>query len=152
IFVRQPPMRMHQLSLTVLLLSALGCTTPRPELTSTPGSTSCAGVLSADSTVYDLAQVTEKPIRRTGPAPRYPPGAEQKRVPGSVLLDAIVEPTGVVNSSLITVVSASDSTFARAAADALSGTHFWPACRGGSAVRVRIHFPFQFSIAPEGAA
>ncbi len=87
-------MRMHQLSLIPVLLSAFGCTTARPSLTSTLGSTSCAGVLSADSTVYDLAQVTEKPIRRTGPPPQFPPGAEERRIPGSAVLGAIIEPTG----------------------------------------------------------
>jgi TonB family protein len=128
-----------------LFIAALGCASAGQQFRAKP-ETSCALRQSRDSTVYDTTQVTEKPSRRGGPQPQYPASAMMEGVQGTVILAAIVEPTGIVDPSSITFVQRLDSRLDRSALRTLRDSWFWPGCRGDSAVRVRIAVPVTYSI------
>src|SRR5437870_13481592 len=68
------------------------------------GPTSCAGVLRADSAVYDSAQVTEQPVIHTGPPIQYPPAARQRGIQGRVVIAVTVEANGRVDPTSVAAV------------------------------------------------
>jgi protein TonB len=145
-------MQLRTLALAPIILGTLCCTSGQPSLPSPTLATSCAGVISADTTVYDLSQVTEKPGRRSGPPPWYPPSAYSKGIQGTVLIDVVIEPTGMANPKSIKVISGPDPALDQAAEQTVRDARYWPACRGSTAVRVHIHIPIQFSLAPQRGA
>ena len=106
--------------------------------------TSCSGLLSQDTTVYDTTQVSEKPYARSGPRIEYPKDLRERRVQGHVVLAAIVAVDGKVEASSITVLEGDHREFEAQAARWAKGALFWPGCRFGVPVRVRVALPFDF--------
>ncbi len=109
------------------------------------GATSCAGLPSADSAVYDTSQVTEHPrVRRGGPMPAYPIVELQRRIQGRVIIGVIVESDGTVDQDSVRVLQSVDQAIDREALRWVRGASFWPACRDGRPVRVRVAVPIDF--------
>jgi TonB family protein len=135
------------LVLGAIVPAALACAAANPRLATPPHPTSCSGQIGTDSTIYELSQVTEKPDRRGGPPPEYPLSAMEQKVEGTVILTAVIEPTGEVDSSSVRMVQGADQRLNESAVHTLKRTQFWPACCGREAVRVRVTFPVSFSMA-----
>jgi TonB family protein len=112
--------------------------------------TSCVGKPSADTAVYDTTQLTEVPQRRGGPPPRYPESARTERVQGKVVIGAIVEANGSVNRRSLVVLEGADPRLNRASERLVRLSRFWPGCRDGMAVRVRIVVPVEWAMGPAG--
>jgi hypothetical protein len=110
-----------------------------------PTPTTCANTISTDSIVYDTTQVTEQPTRRSGPPPRIDPSAYPDGVQGRVVVVAIIEPTGKASEVLI------DKPLVQSLNEAslllVRESTFWPGCREGTAVRVRVTIPIDWVIA-----
>ena len=130
----------------VLLMVALGCARAVSPSSTPLAKTSCSGKQSQDSSVYDTTQVAEKPSRRSGPAPEYPVTAMQDGIQGTVIVSVVVEPSGRVNRSSTTVVQGVDSRLDWSAIHLVRESWFWPGCRDGAAVRVRIAVPVTYTI------
>lgn len=105
--------------------------------------TSCAGLPSADSTVYDTTQVAERPRLRTAPEPRYP-AVEQAVVEGRVVMELVVRSDGTPDPGSVRVIQSVDPAIDRAALRWISGASYWPACRDGRPVPARMAQPIDF--------
>ena len=141
-----PTMRPHLLALNVALLSLAACTPPAPSGSTPPQVTSCAGKPSPDSTVYDTSQVSERPIRRSGPMPIYPPSASLERIQGTVVVAVVIERDGTIDPNSVQLVQRADSRLEESATQTVVGTTFWPACRDGFAVRIRVAIPVNYRV------
>jgi TonB family protein len=108
--------------------------------------TSCAGLASADSTVYDTTQVTERPRLRTASEPWYPPLERQSGREGQVIVDVIIGRDGTPEGSSMRIAQRADSAFDREALRWIRSVSYWPACRGGLPVRTRIAQPVDFCV------
>ena len=109
--------------------------------------TSCAGLASTDSTVYDTTQVSERPRIRTAPEVRYPQLQRDLHIGGRVRLGVIVGTDGTPEDSSVQVVDRVDPALDREAVSWLAGVTYWPACRDGRPVRARIAQPLDFCVA-----
>jgi TonB family protein len=132
---------------------ALACASSGSGATTSPGSlvfggaqagTSCAGLVSTDSAVYDTAQVTELPQLRSGPMLQYPGVAFRRHENGSVTIAMIIEPDGRVQQGSLRIVQSTDTVFDAAALRFAKGTSWWPACRDGQPVRIMAAQPIHF--------
>ena len=131
---------------TTLALGCAAASTSSARATAFRGATSCAGLPSTDSAVYDTSQVTEHPRVRSGPRPEYPSVERHRRIQGRVIIGVIVEPDGTVALDSVRVVQSVDPALDREALRWVRGASFWPACRDGRPVRVRIAVPIDFRI------
>lgn len=86
------------------------------------------------------------PQALTQPMPRYPELLRQAGVEGSVLLEAIIDTTGRVDSASLSVVFATNPEFAAAARESAKRTLFRPGRVNGRAVRISVRLPFEFRI------
>ena len=140
-------MRQRTLALSLPILLCFGCVfAGQSQHAALP--TSCAGKLSADSTIYDSTQLTEKPLRRDGPQPDYSVRARQYGVQGKVILAVVVEPTGSIDPSTLTFIQRVDPELDESASRAVRLSTFWPGCRSGLAVRARMVIPVEYRIGP----
>ena len=131
--------------LTVTLALACGVSASRSDRRAGPRSaTSCAGLASTDSTVYDTTQVAERPVARHGPRPEYPMRERQLRIQGRVLIAVIIEADGSPNQDSVRIVTSVNPAIDREALRWVSGASFWPGCRDGRPVRVRVAIPIDF--------
>ncbi len=81
-------------------------------------------------------------------APPYPQSLRAQRVEGRVDVSFVVDDTGAVIPSTISVRSASDIAFARAVLTTVPRLRFEPAIVDGCRVPFRAAIPFLFSLAP----
>jgi TonB family protein len=131
-------------------LGALGCTASRvssrpiQQLVTQP--TSCATLPSADSTIYDTTQITERPVPRSVPPLEYPAEARSRRLQGRTVVTAVVSPAGAVEPLSVTVTQSANALLDAEARRVVTAATFWPACREGAAVRARIAIPFDFKM------
>jgi TonB family protein len=109
-----------------------------------PTITSCAGLVMHDSAVYDDSQVTERPILRNFPPLRYPEREFQHRLQGRVIIGATIKADGSVDSSSVRVIQSVDSALDREALRWVPLSSYWPGCRDGLPVRVRVAIPVVF--------
>ena len=109
--------------------------------------TGCAGLTTADSTVYDTTQVTERPTIRTAPELNYPPMQRDLLIRGRVILGVTIGSDGVPDTVSLEVLNRIDPALDHEAVRWLEGAKYWPACRDGRPVRVRIAQPVDFCIA-----
>ena len=127
----------------LVLIGCLGaCASHAPTSRVLP--TSCIGHPGTDSTVYDTTQVSEMPELVSADAPKYPPKLRARRIQGTVILSAVVDQNGRVEASSVRVLSAPHPDLARSARVSLLAARFYPACRGGEPVRVRVRVPFNY--------
>jgi len=106
----------------------------------------CTERPSADTTVYDTTQITQRPKLRQHPIIRYPPGPQQMNVQGRVELSLIINRDGSVDSTGVQVLTHVDRLLDDEAVRVMTGSWYWPACRGAESVRVRVMVPFDFRI------
>jgi TonB family protein len=136
-------------------LGALGCAASRvssrpiQQLRTEP--TACATVRSADSTIYDTTQVTERPVPRSVPKLEYPAEARRRKIQGRAVVTAVVSPEGVVEPPSVTIAQSAQALLDAEARRVVSIATFWPACRDGAAVRARIAIPFDFRLSGDKA-
>ena len=128
--------------------SIAGCAAaPGPRLIDTSDHpTSCAGRSTSDTTIYELASVTEKPVLRRLARLDYPPDAQTDRRKGRVVFGMVINADGRVDSSSVTVLDPDLPSFEQAGRRALYRFLYWPACRAQDPVRVRVAIPLQWSI------
>ncbi|HEU4564242.1 MAG TPA: TonB family protein [Gemmatimonadaceae bacterium] len=85
---------------------------------------------------YKAFEVDSRVAPRPGnPAPRYPLVLRVRRVEGEVVVNFVVDTTGHVDTTSISVVASPDPRFSAAAREALVGSRFEPATLGGRKVR-----------------
>ena len=106
----------------------------------------CLAAPSSDTTVYDTSQVTRRPERVGGPAPTYPMGPREEGIQGRVLIALIIEATGEVNQSSVSVVRSPDRRLTESALAVVRASQFKPGCLGDQAVRVRVELPIDYSL------
>ena len=98
--------------------------------------TSCAGRQSTDTAVYAPSDVSEPVSLHTLMTVRsseQPPDSGQR-----TRVSVIVNGDGRVDSSSARVLDPTNATFERDALQVVRGRTYWPACRGGTPVRIRI--------------
>lgn len=108
--------------------------------------TSCISTIGADTTVYDVREIDEKPVFRTALKLTYPREALHSHSQGRVVVTAIVNAAGDVDQSSITVVRHVSPPLDDEARRVISTATLWPACRNGQPVRMRIAVPFDFEM------
>lgn len=108
--------------------------------------TSCAGLASTDSTVYDTTQVTEHPVIHTAPEVLYPPLERELLIHGRVILGVVVGSDGAPDTASVEVLRNVDPGIDREALRWIGGVTYWPACREGRPVRARIAQPLDFCL------
>lgn len=106
--------------------------------------TSCAGLVSSDTTVYDTAQVTERPRLRVAPELTYPVIRRELGIAGRVIVGVIIDADGSPESNSAQIVRKVDPVLDRQALNWIGGASYWPACRAGRPVRARIAQPVDF--------
>lgn len=97
--------------------------------------------------VFAEAEVDQKPRLASVPQLDYPDLLRNKRIEGSVELEAVIDTSGRIDSTSIRVVKASHLDFARAAVDAALHSQYHPGLIANRPVRVRVSFPINFGIA-----
>lgn len=108
--------------------------------------TSCVSVIGADTTVYDVRQIDEKPVFRRALKLTYPPEALHHRIQGRVVVGAVVNAAGDVDQSSVMIARHVDPLLDAEARRVVASATLWPACRNGRAVRARIAVPFDFAL------
>jgi TonB family protein len=108
--------------------------------------TSCVSAIGADTTVYEVAQIDEKPVFRSAMKLTFPPEALHQRIHGRVVVTAVVNAGGDVDQSSIIVAKRVHPLLDAEARRVVSTATLWPACRNGQAVRARIAVPFDFTV------
>lgn len=106
--------------------------------------TSCAGLASTDSTVYDTTQVTERASLRSASEPWYPQIQRDLAIEGRVVLALVVGADGTPEESSLQIVQSVDAALDREAVRVIRSASFWPACREGRPVRARVAQPVDF--------
>ena len=108
--------------------------------------TSCAGLASADSTVYDTTQVTERPRLRKASEPWYPRLERESGREGQVIVDVVIGPDGTPEGSSVQIVQSANSAFDSEALRWILSVSYWPACHDGRPVRTRIAQHIDFCV------
>jgi TonB family protein len=108
--------------------------------------TSCVSSIGADTTVYNVAQIDEKPVFRSALKLTYPTEALHQRIHGRVVVTAVVNAGGDVDQSSIKVAKRVHPLLDAEARRIVSSATLWPACRNGEPVRARIAVPFDFAV------
>jgi TonB family protein len=108
--------------------------------------TSCVSVTGADTMVYEVAQIDEKPVFRSALKLTYPTAALHDKAQGRVVVTAIVNARGDVDQSSVTVAQHVHPLLDAEARRIVSSATLWPACRNGLPVRTRIAVPFDFVV------
>jgi TonB family protein len=109
--------------------------------------TSCASVKSADTTVYDTTQLSERPVPRSVPELVYPDQARKDKLHGQVIVTAVVTTDGAVDPTSLTLTMRAHPLLDAEAERIVLLATFWPGCRDSVAVRSRISVPFDFRAA-----
>jgi periplasmic protein TonB len=137
-------------------LGALGCSAARvssaPPQPLRTAPSACVHVSSADSTIYDTTQVTERPVLRSMPPLEYPAEARRRGIKGRAVVSAVVNPEGKAEPLSLTITTRAHPLLDAEARRIVALATFWPACRDGAAVRARIAMPITFTLSGNTAA
>ncbi|MGA2383348.1 MAG: M56 family metallopeptidase [Gemmatimonadales bacterium] len=96
--------------------------------------------------VYREADVTVRPERIGGPAPRYPDSLRTAGVGGRVLVEFIVDTTGHVDPGSVRIVSSTHPGFEAPTREAIVASTFRPGLVQGRAVPVLITQPVNYEV------
>ena len=97
--------------------------------------------------VFAASQVEVRALPDSGTlAPEYPDSLWRAGAEGRVVLEFVVDSTGVVEERTIRVVVATHALLAESARRAVTGAHFTPASLAGRHVRQIVQAPFEFVI------
>jgi TonB family protein len=99
--------------------------------------------------VYREEDVTERPERLGGPAPRYPDSLRAAGVGGRALVEFIVDTTGHVDTGSVRIISSTHPGFEAPTREAIIASAFRPGLLQGHAVRVLVQQPVNYQVAPE---
>lgn len=131
-------------------LGALACVVPgtsrAPGLSRGASPATCDSAAISDTTVYDTTQVTQRPRLRAAPKLSYPADAKRQGVHGRVIVAAVANADGTVDSASVVVIHGVAPSLDSEARRWVTGLTLWPACRGGHAVRVRLAVPVEFAL------
>ena len=78
--------------------------------------------------------------------PRYPESLRQAAIDGRVLVRFVVDTSGRIDMSSVSVLATTHDLFTRAVREALPSFRFKPAEQGGRRVRALAEMPFEFQI------
>ena len=127
------------------MLVVLACETPLPAAVDLNDDGTATGV----SQVVAESDVDVRPTRLSGPPARYPEMLRQAGVEGVVLLDFIIDATGRVDSSSLTVVRSTNRAFEGPSMEVIRRSMYTPGENDGIPVAVRVQQQIGFSIAAE---
>jgi TonB family protein len=96
--------------------------------------------------VYGEDDVETRPHLTAGPAVSYPASLLLARVSGRVVVEAVIDTTGMVEEGSIRVIESTDPRFNDAAKGYARGARFAPGRVAGRAVRVRFQIPVDFRL------
>lgn len=114
---------------------------------SDPLPTTCATTPPLDGDrIYDTTEVAERPRVRLSAQPRYPVKLAYEGIQDTVTAMFVVTASGRVDPASIVVLKASHPELARATVTFLQEAVYWPACRDGRPVAVRLTEMLDFSI------
>ncbi len=102
------------------------------------------GVGGGLSTVFNLADLDQKPEARVRTAPMYPFEMRRSGLKGEVVVEFIVDTQGNVRDPVI--IRASHPGFEQAAIDAVLKWKFKPGKKAGAAQNTRVRQPLTFSL------
>src|SRR5207245_5983061 len=91
--------------------------------------TSCAGLASTDSAVYDTTQVTERATLRSASEPWYPPIQRDLAIEGRVIVDLVVGSDGAPDQSSVRIVRDGDPVIDTEAVSWIGSACCCAACR-----------------------
>ena len=105
------------------------------------------GAAPVENQTYFEYQV-EKPVMAVpgSPQPRYPDILKSAGVEGEVVLSFVVDTTGRIDLTKVTVLKSTHELFLAAVKTALPGMRFLPAEVGGKKVKQLVQQPFAFNI------
>lgn len=109
--------------------------------------TSCVGLVSTDSAVYDTTQVAERATLRSASELRYPPMEKELDIGGRVIMSVVVGPDGSTEEGSVQIVQHVDPGIDREALRWIMTATYWPACRAGRPVRALLAQPLDFCVA-----
>lgn len=95
--------------------------------------------------VYAEDSVTERPQLLRYPAPRYPDSLRTAGIGGRVVVEAIVDSTGQIDSASVRILSSTHPGFEAPAREAVLGATYAAGRLNGRAVPVMVRFPIAFS-------
>jgi len=96
--------------------------------------------------VFAAVTVDEPPERLAGPLPRYPEVLRQAGIEGTVVLQFVVDTTGLVDESTIEVLQATNQAFVAPAVVVVTKSVFRPGRIRGRHVRVLVSLPIGFAL------
>jgi TonB family protein len=108
--------------------------------------TSCAGLASTDSAIYDTTQLTERPSLRGAPVPAHPVLQRELRIQGQVIMAVTIGPDGTPEQGSAQIVHGVDPAIDREALHWIRRASYWPGCYDGGPVRARVAQPLDFCL------
>ena len=102
------------------------------------------------SPVFDVLGVDEPPERIAGPLPRFPEVLRQAGVEGRVVLQFVIDTTGLVDAATIEVLETTHRAFVAPAVVVVTRSVFRPGRIRGRAVRVLVRLPIGFALDATG--
>jgi TonB family protein len=95
--------------------------------------------------VYAEDSVTERPQLLRYPPPRYPDSLRTAGIGGRVVVEAIIDSTGHVDSASVRILSSTHPGFEAPAREAVLGATYAAGRLNGRAVPVMVRFPIRFA-------
>ena len=138
----------------IAIWSGLGRDDERPRERARDNTSSAELAAMVESLKLYTADQVDVPARQDSTAPvrpLYPDSLYTARVEGGVVAEFVVDTTGRVALDAFGVVSSTHPLFTDAVRRALPEARFFPAQRGGRAVRQLVQQPFRFVIADSAA-
>lgn len=136
-------MRSRAFSLTVFV-SLAACTRTSPQVAAAGAPPATA----QDTVALYYAPPGTQPVQalRGVSQPRYPDVLRRSRVEGQVVAQYVVDTSGTVLPGSLRIARATDTLFAAAVRDALTGLRFSPATMNGRKVRQLVEQPIYFDM------
>jgi len=157
---RNPIVRAALATCVAVLGVAAACMTPRPTpapaqpaAAPTPQTGPVQAARQVPQGVFREEDVTDRPERLGGPAPKYPDLLREAGVAGRVLVSFIVDTTGHVEPASVVIDSSTRPEFEAPTREAVLASTFRPGLLRGRAVRVLVTQPVNFAVmrSPESA-
>ena len=116
------------------------------ELQLTVGTRAVSGGVSRQLFEFVMAYRTETPAmaRDGNRAPRYPHDLQARGADGDVLVQFVVDTTGIADMRTFKVLRSTDHQFSLAVANVIPTYRFYPAQLGSCKVRMYVQMPFAF--------
>ena len=96
--------------------------------------------------VYSEDSVTDRPVLLEHPPIRYPDSLKVAGIGGRVLIEAIIDPTGLADSASVRIVSSSNPAFEAGALEVVRASTYRPGMLDGRAVPVRVRIPLNYAV------